>query len=92
MELAPDNILVNAVCPGFIQSPLADTLTDSTMALMGLPSREAVHQLLQQFLLIKRIGRAEEVAAVVVFLASARASYITGSIYDVDGGYTKSVI
>jgi 3-oxoacyl-[acyl-carrier protein] reductase len=42
--------------------------------------------------LLKRIGQPEEVAAVVVFLASARASYVTGSIYDVDGGYAKSVI
>jgi 3-oxoacyl-[acyl-carrier protein] reductase len=40
----------------------------------------------------KGIGQPEEVASVVVFLASARASYITGSIYDVEGGYTKSII
>jgi 3-oxoacyl-[acyl-carrier protein] reductase len=91
-ELAADNILVNAVCPGFIHSPLGDSLADSAMALMGFPSREAVYQFLHQFILLKRIGQAEEVAPLVVFLASARASYITGSIYDVDGGYTKSVI
>jgi 3-oxoacyl-[acyl-carrier protein] reductase len=91
-ELAPDNILVNAVCPGFIHSTLANSLADSAMALLGFPNREAVQQFLHQFILLKRIGHPEEVAPVVVFLASARASYITGSIYDVDGGYTKSVI
>jgi len=62
------------------------------MALVGFPNREAVHQFLHQFILLKRIGRPEEVAPMVVFLASARVSYITGSIHDVDGGYTKSVI
>jgi 3-oxoacyl-[acyl-carrier protein] reductase len=92
MELAPDNILVNTVCPGFIHSPLHDSLVHSGMALMGFPSREAADQFLHQFILTKRIGQPEEVAAVVVFLASARACYVTGSVYDVDGGYTKSVI
>ena len=92
MELAPDHILVNAVCPGFIHSPLHDSLADSAMAVMGFGNREEARQFLQQFLLLKRIGQPEEVAAVVVFLASARASYITGSIYDVDGGYAKSII
>jgi 3-oxoacyl-[acyl-carrier protein] reductase len=91
-ELAPDNILVNAVCPGFIHSPLHDSLSDSAMALMGFPNREEVDRFLHQFILTKRIGKPEEVAPLVVFLASAQASYITGSIYDVDGGYTKSVI
>jgi NAD(P)-dependent dehydrogenase (short-subunit alcohol dehydrogenase family) len=91
-ELAPDNILVNAVCPGFIHSTLANSLTDTAMTLLGFPNREAVHQFLHQFILLKRIGQPEEVAPMVVFLASAKAAYITGSIYDVDGGYTKSVI
>ena len=92
IELAADNILVNSVCPGCIDTPLADSLTDAAITQMGFPNREAVEQLYYQIILQKRFGRPEEVAAVVVFLASSRASYITGSIYDVDGGITKSVI
>jgi len=92
IELAPDNILVNAVCPGFIYSPLADSLADAATALLGVNSRDEVRQVLQDLTLLKRIGHPEEVAAVVVFLASARAAYITGSIYDVDGGWAKSII
>ena len=92
VELAADNILVNAVCPGLIYTPLYDALADSVMALMGIPSREEVDRFLRQFNLTKRIGQPEEVAPLVVFLASAQASYITGSISDVDGGYAKSVI
>ena len=92
IELAPDNILVNAVCPGFIYSPLSDSLADAAMAPLGVNSREEVRQILQEFTLLKRTGHPEEVAALVVFLASARATYITGSIYDVDGGWTKSII
>jgi 3-oxoacyl-[acyl-carrier protein] reductase len=92
MELAPDNILVNAVCPGFIYSPLHDNLVESAVSLLGFSNAEEARQFLRSFTLLKRIGQPEEVAAVVVFLASARASYVTGSIYDVDGGYTKSII
>jgi 3-oxoacyl-[acyl-carrier protein] reductase len=92
IELAPANILVNAVCPGFIYSPLADRLADAATARLGVHSRDEVRQVFQERTLVKRIGHPDEVAAVVVFLASARAAYITGSIYDVDGGLTKSII
>ena len=73
-ELAPRNITVNSVSPGFIQSPMTDQLSDrvKNYILSGIP--------------MGRLGKSEEVAALVAFLASDEASYINGQIFNVDGG------
>jgi len=73
-EVARIGITVNAVCPGFIE-------TDA-LAGMGVDERKAA----QARIPMRRLGRPEEVAAAVRFLACAEASYITGSILKVDGG------
>jgi NAD(P)-dependent dehydrogenase (short-subunit alcohol dehydrogenase family) len=75
LEYAADNIRVNAVCPGYILTPMgeADLAED--------PSIPALHP-------IGRLGRPDEVAKAVVFLASDDASFITGASLLVDGGYT----
>jgi len=90
-ELAPFNILVNCVCAAFIHSPLWDKLADSAMPGFGANRQEVFQNLANQFIALKRFGKAEEVAGVVAFLASERASFITGSVYDIDGGVTKSI-
>jgi NAD(P)-dependent dehydrogenase (short-subunit alcohol dehydrogenase family) len=77
IELAPMGILVNAIAPGAIDTPMiqASRMPVDTMAKMlgRVP--------------LKRIGRPEEVSAMVVFLASEEASYVTGSTFYVDGGW-----
>ena len=73
-EMGSRNITVNAVAPGFIE-------TDMTAAL----SHELKGAMLAQVPL-KRLGRPEDVAAAVRFLASEEAGYITGHVLDVNGG------
>jgi 3-oxoacyl-[acyl-carrier protein] reductase len=73
-ELAPRNVLVNAIAPGFIDTDMTRTLSDS--------QREALATQIP----LGRLGRAEDVARAVVFLASDHADYITGQVLVVDGG------
>ncbi len=91
IDLAPDNILVNSVCPALIHTPLWDRLADSLVPAAGKTREEVFQNLANQVLEIKRYGTVEEVSGLVAFLASDRASFITGSAFDVDGGFTKSM-
>jgi NAD(P)-dependent dehydrogenase (short-subunit alcohol dehydrogenase family) len=82
LELAPDGIRVNAVCPSPIDTPMVRALEEGANA--AKPA--AFHEGLTGTIPLRRYGRAEEVAAVVAFLCSADAAYVTGGIYTVDGG------
>ena len=77
LEYAAQGVRVNAVGPGFIATPLIDANLDE-QARAFIASKHA----------LGRLGTSEEVAALVVFLASDAASFITGSCHLVDGGYT----
>ncbi len=81
-EVAADGITVNCICPGFIATERVAELTRT--------KPEAMKQMLAQ-IPIGRIGNPSELAAAVTFLASEPASYITGAVLQVDGGFTRSI-
>jgi 3-oxoacyl-[acyl-carrier protein] reductase len=74
MEIASRNVTVNAVAPGFIETPMTDVLS------------EKVKEELKMRIPLGRMGTARDVAAAIVFLASDEAGYITGHVLDVNGG------
>ena len=88
LELAPHRILVNAVAPGIIKTPGLEKL----LALL-IPSGQSFEEKAQLFLPrvpLYRLGEPDDVAKVVLFLASFGADYITGDMFVVDGGYLLS--
>jgi len=74
IEIASRNITVNAVAPGFIETPMTDVLPDK------------VKEELKARIPLGRMGSARDVAAAIVFLASDEAGYITGHVLNVNGG------
>ncbi len=81
LETAKRNIRINAICPGAIDTPLFNKMS---MSPKERKESAKMHPL-------GRIGRPEEIAEMVVFLSSAKASFITGSAILVDGGFTAGI-
>jgi 3-oxoacyl-[acyl-carrier protein] reductase len=75
-ELGPKGIRVNAVAPGFVETPILHTIPEKVLQTM----RDEVP--------MKRLGRPDEIASVYAFLASDEASYINGAVIEVGGGMT----
>lgn len=76
LELAHLNIRVNAVCPGYIQTPLSEEID----------SPEFVANFVNQYIPINRPGKAHEIAPLFLFLSSDESSFVTGQIFIADGG------
>jgi len=90
-ELAPKNILVNAVWPSRIKSPLTDALTLHNEVYYGR-SLEQQQQKWGAEVPLGHWGTPDDIANAVAFLASSRAAYIVGANIDVDGGHQRSII
>lgn len=89
LELAPDNILVNTLCPGPIRSERMDQAIRATAAQEGKSLAEAEEHWLN-LVPLHRFGTPSDFGDLLAYLASARASFITGAIIPVDGGKSIS--
>lgn len=74
VELAGRNVTVNAVAPGFIETEMTEAV------------RNKAGDIIKKMIPVKRLGKPEDIAAVVVFLASPASAYVTGQVITVDGG------
>ena len=89
-ELAPDNVLVNGVNPGPVQTPR----WDDHISQGAKSNKEAEDAVLAQMIAtvpLGRVGTPEEVSGMVAFLCSERASFITGALINIDGGGTRCI-
>ena len=87
LDYAQYNIRANAVCPGTIETPLYHQAIDNYCQKSGADKTE-IHQEEAKLQPLGRLGQPDEVAELVLFLASDKAKFITGSLQVIDGGYT----
>ncbi|HLW94727.1 MAG TPA: SDR family oxidoreductase [Solirubrobacteraceae bacterium] len=84
-DFAPQGVRANAVCPGWVRTPMGDEAMDELATRRGV-DRERAYALANDAVPARRAAEPEEVAALVVWLASAEASYLNGAAIPLDGG------
>jgi 3-oxoacyl-[acyl-carrier protein] reductase len=91
LEVAQWGIRVNNVCPGYTRTPRVESLVSDTANRERITKEEAMARIVAEIPL-RRIGEPEEIAALVAFLASDRAKFITGSTLFAEGGSVRAVL
>lgn len=87
-EGAPDNVLVNGINPGATDTPRLRTLFNQTAKFRGIPEAQVAAEEMKR-LPLGRVGAAEDIAAMALFLCSDHAGYISGTLINIDGASTK---
>jgi NAD(P)-dependent dehydrogenase (short-subunit alcohol dehydrogenase family) len=85
-DYGPANVRVNALCPGWVRTPMADAEMDEFAQAAGIASREEAYGRVTEHVPLRRPAQPEEMASIVRFLVSDEASYITGATIVADGG------
>jgi 3-hydroxybutyrate dehydrogenase len=88
LETAEANITCNAICPGYVYTPLVEAQIDAQAKSHGIPREQVIRDVLLAQQPNKRFATVEELGALSVFLASDAAASITGTALPVDGGWT----
>ena len=89
-ELAKHNILVNNICPGRIYTDRIKTLAEKRAVQSGIEYEKAIEEM-EKDIPLRRMGTSEELAALACFLASEKASYMTGTTIQIDGGLLRGL-
>jgi 3-hydroxybutyrate dehydrogenase len=90
LEVAQDRITVNAICPGYVWTPLVERQIPDTMKARNMTEEQVKRDVLLAAQPTKEFVAPEQVAAFVVFLCSDDASQITGALLSMDGGWTAA--
>ena len=90
LETATFGITVNAICPGYVWTPLVEKQIPDTMAARGLTREQVINDVLLHAQPTKQFVTVEEIAGLAVYLTSDLARSITGAILSIDGGWTAA--
>ena len=88
LELAEEGVTANAICPGYVLTPLVEGQIADQMKVHNLPRERVVKDVMLQRQPTREFVRVEDIAALTVFLCSDAAAQITGTTHSIDGGWT----